>query len=93
MALHKTIYEGDSLFHTPAPKGGKGDAEVQPDTSNVSKRRSEALRNFFPQLAVWLNNRIHFSRMREVERYLSQATDLVDLEHRIARIERNALWH
>jgi hypothetical protein len=93
MALHKTIYEGDSLFHTPTLKGGRGDAEAKPDTGNVSTRRSQALRNFFPQLSVWLNNRIHFSRMREVERYLSQATDLVDLEQRIARIERNALWH
>jgi hypothetical protein len=27
--------------------------------------------------------------MREVERYLSQATDLCDLEQRIRRLERN----
>lgn len=92
MALHKTIYEGDSLFHTAHAAGAREEAG-KADTTTVSARRSEALRNFFPQLAVWLNNRIHFSRMREVERYLSQATDLVDLEHRIARIERNALWH
>lgn len=90
MALNKTIYEGDSLFHTPRRNAGKTD---EPAGATVARRRSEALRNFFPQLSVWLNNRIHFSRMREVERYLSQATDLVDLEHRIARIERNALWH
>lgn len=92
MALQKTIYEGDSLFHASSRASGE-DEEVKPDSPTVSTRRSEALRSFFPQLAVWLNNRIHFSRMREVERYLSQATDLVDLEHRIARIERNALWH
>jgi len=91
MGLFKTICEGDSLFH--APRGETRGEEPKADSANVAKRRSEALRNFFPQLSVWLNNRIHFSRMREVERYLSQATDLVDLERRIARIERNALWH
>jgi hypothetical protein len=90
MALQKTMYEGDSLFHSPGGEAKGGEAQAD---SPVAKRRSEALRNFFPQLAVWLSNRIHFSRMREVERYLSQATDLVDLERRIARIERNALWH
>lgn len=91
MAFQKTMFPAASLFHAPSIDGDKED-EAKPDVS-VSKRRSEALRNFFPQLSVWLNNRIHFSRMRDVERYLSQATDLVDLEHRIAKIERNALWH
>lgn len=70
-----------------APKPGRG---VDPA---VSERRSQAMRHFFPKLAIWINNRIHFSRMREIERYLAQATDLVDLEHRIAKIERGAQWH
>ena len=90
MAQFKTIYEGDSLFHTPRSASGGEEDKAAP---TVAERRSAALRNFFPQLSVWLNNRIHFSRMREIERYLAQATDLVDLEHRIAKIERNALWH
>jgi hypothetical protein len=85
------MYEGDSLIH-PAPSGAGKSTAPTPEPA-VAKRRSEALRGFFPQLAVWLNNRIHFSRMREIERYLAQATDLVDLEHRIAKIERSAQWH
>lgn len=90
MAFQKTMFPTPSLFHAHDRNGDKGE-EAKTDAS-VSARRSEALRNFFPQLSVWLNNRIHFSRMRDVERYLSQATDLVDLEQRIAKIERNALW-
>jgi len=90
MALNKSIHAGASLFHSPRREPRRTSAGAD---SSVSKRRSEALRNFFPQLAIWLNNRIHFSRMREVEHYLSQATDLADLERRIATIERNALWH
>ncbi len=91
MAVSKTMFPPPTLFHAPDVSGDKAE-DAKTDTS-VSSRRSEALRSFFPQLSVWLNNRIHFSRMRDVERYLAQATDLVDLEHRIAKIERNALWH
>lgn len=91
MAFEKTMFPPQSLFYALR---GRGKTEETPSgTAAVTKRRSEALRNFFPQLSVWLNNRIHFSHMRQVERYLSQATDLADLEHRIAKIERNALWH
>jgi hypothetical protein len=85
------MYEGDSLIHA-APHGAIEPNELA-RVPAVAKRRSEALRGFFPQLGVWLNNRIHFSRMREIERYLAQATDLADLEHRIAKIERSAQWH
>lgn len=91
MAAHRLMYEGDSLIH-PAPHAVDDSSEPAAEPT-VAKRRSEAMRGFFPQLAIWLNNRIHFSRMREIERYLGQATDLVDLEHRIAKIERSAQWH
>lgn len=91
MAAHRLMYEGDSLIH-PAPKA-VDETAVSTAPPAITKRRSEAMRGFFPQLAVWLNNRIHFSRMREIERYLAQATDLVDLEQRINKIERSAQWH
>jgi hypothetical protein len=76
---------------------GGGDAAPEADRppvdSKVAARRAEAMRSFFPKLAIWLETRIHFARMREIERYLSQSTDLVDLERRIAQIERSNRWH
>jgi len=54
----------------------------------VSERRSEAMRGLFPKLASWYEQRMHLADMREVDRYLSQSTDLVDLERRIHEIER-----
>jgi hypothetical protein len=96
--MRRQIYEGDSLIHAApgrdhAEAGSSTDATSPEATREVATRRSEALRGFFPKLSVWISNRIHFSRMREVESYLSQATDLADLEHRIAKIERGTHWH
>lgn len=96
MVMRRVMYEGDSLIH-PAPRAcdAEVEADVEPVESSpvVASRRAEAMRGFFPKLSLWISNRIHASRMREVESYLSQATDLADLEHRIARIERSARWH
>ena len=64
---------------------------VQPAVSrDVSERRAEAMRGFFPKLASWYEHRSHMADMREVDRYLSQSSDLVDLEHRIRDVERRA---
>jgi len=99
MTTRRLMYEGDSLIHAApdavdeADTGGNSEADRGGSNATVAKRRAQALRAFFPKLSVWLSNRIHFSRMREVESYLAQATDLVDLEHRIAKIERSARWH
>jgi len=95
------MYEGDSLIHTAPGGAGQLGTDRPPADENphsraraaVANRRSAAMRGFFPKLSVWLSDRIHFARMREIETYLSQATDLADLEHRIARIERGARWH
>jgi len=99
MMTRRPMYDGDSLIHA-APDavddtktGASAEADQVQSNSTVAKRRSKALRAFFPKLSVWLSNRIHFSRMREVESYLAQATDLVDLERRIAEIDRSARWH
>ncbi|GAB4472088.1 MAG: hypothetical protein OHK0044_15610 [Burkholderiaceae bacterium] len=56
--------------------------------SAVSARRAEAMRAFFPKLFSWFADQFDDARMREVERYLSQASDLCDLEQRIRRVER-----
>ena len=91
MTTHKHICDSDRLIQ-PVPV--EASASIESATApKTATRRSEAMRGFFPQLAVWFSNRIHFSRMREVEKYLAQATDLADLEHRIAKVDRGALWH
>jgi len=91
MSTQDIVRDGESLTHP----GHAGNEAAEPATGNskVARRRSEALRGFFPLLALWFSNHIHFSRMREVEKYLAQATDLADLEIRIAKIERGALTH
>jgi hypothetical protein len=54
----------------------------------VSQRRSEAMRGFFPKLAAWYSRRSYESEMRAIDAYLSQAANLADLENRIRCLER-----
>ena len=61
----------------------------------VSQRRAEAMRGFFPKVSAWMARRSHLAEMRSVDRYLSQSTDLFDLERRIREVERggsSARW-
>jgi hypothetical protein len=46
------------------------------------------MRGFFPKLASWYEQRMYLAEMRDTDRYLSQSTDLIDLERRIREIER-----
>lgn len=91
MSTHKIVRDGDSLTH--AGQSGNNAKDATAGKRKLAGRRSEALRSFFPLLAVWFSNHIDFSRMREIEKYLAQATDLADLEIRIAKIERGAITH
>jgi hypothetical protein len=62
----------------------------------VSRRRAAAMREFFPKLSAWMAKRSYLAEMSSVDRYLSQATDLFDLERRIREIERGgsaARWY
>jgi hypothetical protein len=65
-------------------------AEAAPPAPSreVSARRTEAMLGFFPKLASWIDQHAFTSEMNEVNRYLSQAADLQDLERRIRDIER-----
>lgn len=64
---------------------------VQPAVSReVSQRRAEAMRGFFPKLASWYEHRSYMAQMRDVDRYLSQSSDLADLERRVRDMERRA---
>lgn len=60
------------------------------DPGALPRRRGEALRGFFPKLANWFETRTERARRREVEAFLSQATDIADLEQRILRVQRGA---
>jgi len=62
-------------------------ARVSP-APEVSVRRAEAMRALFPKLASWIDRQGHAAAMGEIHYYLSQATDLVDLEQRIRQVER-----
>lgn len=68
----------------------KAVATTAADTRRISERRAEAMRGFFPKLSAWLAHHSYLAEMREVERYLSQSSDIFDLERRIRRIEYQA---
>ena len=57
-------------------------------TPDVSQRRAEAMRGLFPKFSAWMARRAYLAEMGAVDRYLSQATDLFDLECRIRAVER-----
>jgi hypothetical protein len=62
----------------------------------LAQRRGEVLRGLFPKLASWLESAAQRARRNEIEQYLSQATDIADLERRIRRLERrstDSLFH
>lgn len=54
----------------------------------VSERRAAAMRGMFPKVSAWMAKRSYLAEMSEVDRYLSRATDLFDLERRIRQVER-----
>ncbi len=79
------------FFHwrRPAPVAPRPASVPAPLSREVSERRAEAMRGFFPKLASWYEQRVYLSQMRDVDRFLAQSTDLVDLERRIRDIERS----
>jgi hypothetical protein len=87
------------MQHLISPRTGRANVGTQRSSeskpaasgrgsSELPRRRGEALRGFFPKLAAWLEDAAQRARRNEIEEYLSQATDLADLEQRIRRIER-----
>jgi len=72
-----------------------GGERSAPDTLELQRKarelRADTLRAWFPKAAAWARDRIHYARMCEAERYLSQATDLADLERRLHEAERRGM--
>ena len=87
---------GKRTFGAPSARGclpprsttGGANFTSNNDPGALSRRRGEALRGFYPKLANWFETRTERARRREVEAFLSQATDIADLEQRILRIQR-----
>ncbi|MCS6944616.1 MAG: DUF3563 family protein [Sutterellaceae bacterium] len=93
MAFAAWLYEGDGLIHA-APKTQRAADSLSPaQRKELAERRADALRRMFPKLASWMKDRWLMARMTAVERYLSEATDVFDLERRIREVERRGLWH
>ncbi len=77
-----------SAFSYSKPETEESDAAVKNDRGALSQRLGEALRGFFPQLASWYETSTGRARRREIEAFLSHATDIADLERRILELQR-----
>ncbi len=55
-----------------------------------SHHRGDVLRSILLKLAGWFESSNERARRREIEAFLSQATNIVDLEARILQLQRNS---
>ena len=55
---------------------------------HLAARRAQALRNLFPKLSSWFGSRRDALYIGEINGYLSQASNITDLEQRIRLIEQ-----
>lgn len=93
MAAWTLKFDGAGLLgflhlRRPASVGAVPPRDAAMAPREVRERRAAAMRGMFPKLSAWMAKQSHLARMGEVERYLSQATDLFDLERRIREVER-----
>ncbi|MGZ9074551.1 MAG: hypothetical protein ACXW13_02125 [Burkholderiaceae bacterium] len=63
-------------------------ASVLSDNPHLAERRASALRSLFPKLSSWFGSRRDALLIGEINEYLSQASNVTDLEQRIRVIER-----
>lgn len=91
MATWTLNLQAAGLFNLLRRRSGAPAARSEPlaDPGHVlGRRRAEAMRRFFPKLSSWMAHHSHLTELGEVDRYLSQSTDIFDLERRIREIER-----
>ena len=55
---------------------------------HLAEHRAQALRNLFPKLSSWFGSRRDALFIGEINEYLSQASNVTDLEQRIRVIEQ-----
>jgi hypothetical protein len=87
MSYTGTLYEGDSLIHnmplrSESPDADKGGTNVW---ELLGSPIVAAIQSFFD----WIDRSARDARYRQIEGYLSQATDLADLERRQRDLERH----
>jgi hypothetical protein len=98
------IYEGDGLLRdalaraaAPAPTGRERPAteSLEPPHAEIAEierlarqMRADAIADFFAGVFRWLDRVLWRAQQRDVEHYLSQATDAADLERRMRTLER-----
>lgn len=78
---------------TPTPPPPAAARWVEPDdaaesSTELAERRARALRSMFPMLYSLCARRADLWRAIAIERYLSQATNIADLEMRIVEVQR-----
>ncbi len=77
---------------TPGPTPPSAPAAVLPVAAGneveLAERRAQALRSLFPMIYSLYARRADLWRAVAVERYLSQATNITDLEMRIVEVQR-----
>jgi hypothetical protein len=84
-----TSLDGSAARPTALPPANDAVAEpARPETISVGERRAEALRAMFPMLFSMFARRSDLWQAIGVERYLSQAKNLADLELRIQEVQR-----
>ena len=58
------------------------------DNPHLAARRAQALRSLFPKLSSWFGSRRDALLIGEINEYLSQASNVTELEQRIRVIEQ-----
>jgi len=88
LVVGKADFDAPGAFSYSKPEIVASEAAVKNDRRALSQRLGETLRGFFPKLAGWYENSIDRANRREVEAFLSHATDIADLERRILELQR-----
>lgn len=76
-----------------APKAPSASTDVPAvsflaENPHLAARRAQALRGLFPKLSSWFGSRRDALCIGEINEYLSQASNVTDLEQRIRKIEQ-----
>ena len=58
------------------------------ENPRLAQRRAQALRSMFPKLSSWFGSRRDALYIGEINTYLSQASNVTDLEQRIRTLEQ-----
>lgn len=93
------VYEGDGYLHqldflraSVAPSAeGAGSPGPRAIEQQARALRAEAVRTALIAVFARIGNWLRAAPGNEAERYLSGATDLADLERRLAEVERRGL--